>query len=1820
MNDKDKLHKKKEKYANLNDDVEYEEIEKKMKRRKVEKKFTNTNTMEYKLNIHNNIFLKHMKENKEKYEKIDNVEKIYRKLKADIISLNISYVQMEHYDSFFYYEKNKIDFILPELDNIINSSNIDTLKDLCDISFYPIYNPTLGKRIIEWLTKDRNNNDKKEYTESVNMSYLFSLNILLSYLIYKNDDNSNYSCMIYLNMLHWMHNDKKILKFRLFILKGILKRFLFCCSYFNDKEILKLKKIENDSVIDEEKLDVLKNIFLTLHNSVEYIDISNLLNINDKNCIFELIKFFIELIKRPLIYSLHILCVNYLIKIVKSCYDFRFTYNINVELYDIGPEVNIFVKIINLILAKILSVIKDTKNDENMFCLEQINNINNLITLFFINILNNCVRIIIPQVLINDKLKKQYLLNNENKYNREANTNNDDKIFEDEVVVNACNPIFSFIEIFIINHSDKYEKNVFIELIKILIKECRKIEKRYNIMKMISDEYILFIKDGDSKRKHDKSIDTNYIKNRKVSRKRFDSNASFKLSDEYSSSIYSETEDEDKNEDDVHKNGIRNITNNQNGINVNDGDDNNKRNNEINEETNEITMKESTKINKDDIISSQGEEQIKSNESPEAIDDLNEINKQPKKKVYRNNFINKLNYKRKGTFHIDNKRYYITYESVMVRYLNLLLKYMNCERYQIRNTMLDLFLSLIKKKRTNKNESIFQSIFKLFLERLEDPNVIVKAKALSMLVTLTNKKYYDNSLIYKFIFNKMNEKINMYKIISSNIYSNRSNIRKVIIQYIEAIFETLIHKKLNYKIFFFFVCNYLCTLSLDAMSSVRRQVLLTVNNLFINASHDFHITKIWIAIIFSAITDIEETIKDECVSIFLNTFIKPAFSSSLLNINENKIKQVLKKYNITYFKINQELVEKISMKYLNENPRKYECSDMPNKVPIISLSDDTKNNKFKNENNIDYNNEEGKIYEDNNYSNINMDKIMEEKKNKNLKKQSDEEYDRNNDGILYLIHLCNIYFENDFNNTFICILKYMTKYDLLHFNIIISYLKKKKNNTLEEFIHFLNSFLYNMRYFSIKVLNTFLLDFIIQLSKEYQKKIKFENVLFLLNRCYEIYLMNINNMNSGSNIELYNNKYKTNHLEKKDNNDHSNDNISNVVLNDNIEEKENNILIDYILSNEDLIYEKEICTNGILKNILLKLFTILYNLLDTTEEELDESFLVKMENTIYHFNCPICFIYIILNIIRKKKKNINEFIEKLKNKIVYFFEHIESIELNNIFCNILITFIFLINDFKKGDTFLNMVCIKLKRIYENIDNTEMNTTSNNNNNNNNNNISGSDNNNNNIIFGSNNSSCNNNIMIKNCIYLTQSILVIDKSVSIRNDLFLNFEKDLKNVNTCMNILNNLIILIYYMIINFGSSCNKFVFVLLRFFKHDNSFLRYLSFYVLSKLLSEDYIKYNNQFFFGVLYLLADKNEIIRKQSLSVFKHILMMYSNKTNIINYIIECIFVLNNFYNFKLSKHLIHIGNIFHIHNKIDRYKIYSYLLENLSNSEKFSLQQKLINEYLIQYVYNYDNYYFEEDDDIRNENSKLKKKTILPLNDEDNEGSVLLDVLNILSCKLMKIKIKKDFAPKLEEKNKNIRIKNVENSVKVLNDLMKNILKKNTLPILLSLRTIMFKTKSFFFKYINNLIIYLCIDYKDSIEELINETHIRNEIIIDFQNFIYVDSILLHAEQYNHLFFDKNKNININFLEHSENIFDTQINHHQNKAKKNKRNKKYYHLMDNNHNNNNDKKNNNNYSYYTSSDEYQQVEKVLHGISSDSDEYAQKKKKKKNNKIKK
>ncbi|EAA22533.1 hypothetical protein [Plasmodium yoelii yoelii] len=377
-------------------------------------------------------------------------------------------------------------------------------------------------------------------------------------------------------------------------------------------------------------------------------------------------------------------------------------------------------------------------------------------------------------------------------------------------------------------------------------------------------------------------------------------------------------------------------------------------------------------------------------------------------------------------------------------------------------------------------------------------------------------------------------------------------------------------------------------------------------------------------------------------------------------------------------------------------------------------------------------------------------------------------------------------------------------------------------------------------------------------------------------------------------------------------------------------------------------------------------------------------------------------------------------------------------------------------------------------------------------------------------------------MVKNCIYMAQCVLIIDKDMMNKSDFFLTLEKDLKNSNTCMNILNNLIILTYYMIKNFGSSCNKFVFNLLRFFKHENSFIRYLSFYMLSKLISEDYVKFNNQFFFGFLYLLADKNEIIRKQSLSVFKHIVLIY-NKSNLINYMIDFIFVLNNFYSIKLSKHLIHIGNHFEIKNPEDRYKIYCLLIENLTNSEKFSFQQKLINEYLIQYVYDYDNYYFSDehakekkgDDGI---NTRAKHNNIIPINDEGNEGSVLKDVLLILSSRLMKIKIKKDFA-KLEEKNKNIKIKNVESSVKVLNDLMKNILKKNTLPILLSLRAIMLKTKSFFFKYINNLIIYLCIDYKDSLEELILEAHTRNEIFSDIQHFVYTDNLrLLLVEAHN------------------------------------------------------------------------------------------------------
>ncbi|SBT36077.1 hypothetical protein, conserved [Plasmodium ovale wallikeri] len=118
---------------------EYESSEIKNKKSKMEKKPVNEK-FPNSLNIHNNLFINFIKENKLKYEKIDNVENIYRKIKAKIISMNVSNVLMEHYDSFVYYEKNKIDFLLPELDNIINSSNIDVLKELYNLSFYPIYN------------------------------------------------------------------------------------------------------------------------------------------------------------------------------------------------------------------------------------------------------------------------------------------------------------------------------------------------------------------------------------------------------------------------------------------------------------------------------------------------------------------------------------------------------------------------------------------------------------------------------------------------------------------------------------------------------------------------------------------------------------------------------------------------------------------------------------------------------------------------------------------------------------------------------------------------------------------------------------------------------------------------------------------------------------------------------------------------------------------------------------------------------------------------------------------------------------------------------------------------------------------------------------------------------------------------------------------------------------------------------------------------------------------------------------------------------------------------------------------------------------------------------------------------------------------------------------------------------------------------------------------------------------------------------------------------------------------------------------------------
>ncbi|CAA9988382.1 conserved Plasmodium protein, unknown function [Plasmodium knowlesi strain H] len=1630
---------------------EQEGNEKKKKKSKMEANPTNDKIHSC-LNIHNNILKKMLNENKRNFEKMDNEETMYKKIKASITSLNVSSVLMDHYDSFIYYEKNKIDFLLPELDNIVNSSNLDVLKGLSELCFYPIYHETLRKRVLEWLAKDRGKKQSdKEDTENMNMSYWFSLNLLLTYLIYKNDEYSSYSSLVHLNLLQWMHLDKRRLHFRLFTLKGILKRFVTCSFYFNDQGMSKVKKVDIEDVKNEKEWIVLKNVFMALHESIEYLDVSNLVNINDKNCIFELIKFFLELLKKPLIHCIHILCINYLIRIVRRCYDLRFSYNINVELYDIGPEVNIFVKIVNLIFAKILLLLKETRMEDNTYSIDHINKMNNLIILFFTNVVNSCIRVIVPEVLFNEKLKREYLSA------REGTSSVENQVFfEDQIVANACNPVFSFIEIFIINNHDWSERNLFLDLIKTLVKLCRKIESKYNIMRIICDEYMLFVKGDDSKKRDARFLDKNYLRVRKISKKRIDSSASFTLEDDCSSSMCSESEE------DLYEGG----------------------------EAEEYTMPGVSSDEADNADPIDGAEENREQIPPES-------HRRKKRKTNIWATKNRIQNRRTSILVMDHKSYTITYESVMVRYLNILIKYINCEKYQIRGIILDLFLALMKKKKTNKNESIFLKLFKLFLERLEDPNMVVRAKALSILGILTNRKYHENnSLVYKFIFNKTKEKINMYKIISGNILSHKSNIRKLTVQYIEAIFETLIGKKLSYKLFLIFISNYMYCLSLDAMSSVRRQVLLTVNNLFVNASEDLYIAKMWLSIILVAITDIEETVKDEAISIFLNTFIKSAFQCPILKASEKRIKDVLDKNKIIYFRGTHQSRSLCSSGHCDPGEADHERGSTFTSDMIIPTEGDFQSTE-------------------------------ERKKSEN--KDNINECDKNNNGVLLLIDTWKTYFDEEVTNYFLTLLRTMTKYDLQNFNLIILCLKRKKNNSLEEFISLLNSFMYNLRYFSIKMWNIFLLDFVIELSKEYRHSVNIGNILFLLSRCYRVYLLSTA---GGKPIHM----------------DSSNGDSGNEMVKENAgEDRLIEEPTDDILTKDDLMDEVSTCSKGVLKNIMLKLFTIVYNLLDTIEE-LNEDFMKNLEHAIFNFNCPLCLIYIILNIlIKKKKDNVSEFIEKLKYKICFFFEIVESVPHDMVFCNILITFIFLMKHFKKGDMmpFLTTASQKLKKIYDQA-----------------------------ISKGTDD---HNSIMVRNCIYLTQSILLIDKGVNIRNDLFLNIERDLKNGNTSMNMLNNLIILTYYMIINFGSSCNKFVYILLRFFKHENSFIRYLSFYMISKLISEDYIKFSNHFFFAFLYLLADKNETIQKQSLSVFKHILLIY-NKANLINYIIEFIFVLNNFYQFKLSKHLANMANSYEIKDKKDRYIIYHFLLENLNNSEKFSLQQKLINDYLIQYVYNYDNFYFCEED--VNEKKNGNRRNVIPLNDDDNEGAVLQDVLNILSSKLMKIKIKKDFT-KLEEKNKNLKFKNVENSVKVLNDLMKNILKKNTLPILLSLRAIMLKAKSFFYKNINNLIIYLCLDYRDSLDDLIPEVHVRNEIANDLQNFIYVDLIQLHTDQ-DDPFRTNNKvvNINVNFLELSQNQFIEENLEREHQLQMQKRPAADYHHSD-------------------SESEYEEVHNVLHGI---------------------
>ncbi|XP_049713602.1 condensin-2 complex subunit D3 isoform X3 [Elephas maximus indicus] len=284
------------------------------------------------------------------------------------------------------------------------------------------------------------------------------------------------------------------------------------------------------------------------------------------------------------------------------------------------------------------------------------------------------------------------------------------------------------------------------------------------------------------------------------------------------------------------------------------------------------------------------------------------------------------------------------------------------------------------------------------------------------------------------------------------------------------------------------------------------------------------------------------------------------------------------------------------------------------------------------------------------------------------------------------------------------------------------------------------------------------------------------------------------------------------------------------------------------------------------------------------------------------------------------------------------------------------------------------------------------------------------------------------------------------------------------------VRNNVIIVMCDLCIRYTVMVDKYIPNISMCLKDSDPFIRKQTLILLTNLLQEEFVKWKGSLFFRFVSTLIDSHPDIASFGEFCLVHLLLK-RNPVMFLQHFIECIFHFNNYekhekYNkFPQSEREKRLFSLKGKTNKEKRMKIYKFLLEHFTDEQRFNITSKICLSILACFV-----------------------DGVLPLDMEANE--LLSDTFEVLSSKeikLMAMRSKPDKDLLIEEDD--MALANVvmqEAQKKLISQVQKRNFIENIIPIIISLKTMLEKSK---IPALRELMAYLrevMQDYRDEIKD--------------------------------------------------------------------------------------------------------------------------------------